>query len=71
MLADLAPAEFYRAWCRAACVRDVANPQQPTLALAANPQVRMSVEVSQFAEQKAARVFNLLGSRQQAQLQQL
>jgi hypothetical protein len=69
MLADPAPAEFYRAWCRAACVRDVASPQQPTLALVANPQVRMSVEVLQFAEQKLARVFNFLGTRQRAQLQ--
>eukprot|EP00957_Ditylum_brightwellii_P005083 386261-Ditylum_brightwellii.AAC.1 len=69
MLADPVPADFYQAWCRAVCVCNATSPQQPTLALAAKPQVQMLVEVSQFAEQKAVRVFNFTGTRQQAQIQ--
>eukprot|EP00957_Ditylum_brightwellii_P068021 5164364-Ditylum_brightwellii.AAC.1 len=50
------PAEFYRAWYQAACVRDTATPLQPNLVMKATPQIWILVEVSQFVEKKAMRV---------------
>eukprot|EP00957_Ditylum_brightwellii_P091474 6965261-Ditylum_brightwellii.AAC.1 len=69
MLSDPALAEFYRVWCRAACIRDATNPQQLTFPLANKPQICLLVEVSQFAEQKATRICGFAEARQQAQAQ--
>eukprot|EP00957_Ditylum_brightwellii_P182788 13922442-Ditylum_brightwellii.AAC.1 len=50
-------AEFYRAWCQVACVRDLTMLLQPNMMTKSTTQIQLFVEVSQFAKKKATRAF--------------